>query len=477
MRAVICAAGLGSRWRDYLGTRKHLARVEGERLLDRTVRLLREHGVTDIWITNHHDYRYEVPGATCYEVAYTDHATTARKYTWPKWQNATEGDGRTLLMLGDVYYTDKTIAIMTTPTPGFHQYGRLAPSKVTGKPGAEMFGWQFGVENHHEFIEAIEAVDAAREQGVKTYVDWSTYAYMTGHPIDTPPDQIRDWGKHIEIEDDGTDDFDFPDDYERFMRVFLGRSSRRVKADDFGRDWFHARMTEIAHVHKMHRKLWEFCAIAQAYKDRIGSGGRCLGFGVGKEPLPAWFAAQGAEVVATDRPEQGVWLDRQHSSGFDELRRAGICEEDVFRRLATYQPVDMRHIDTSLRGFDFTWSASCFEHLGGVKAGLDFFLKQMQCLKPGGIAVHTTEYLWSGNDDTLDSPNLCFFRQRDLAELTERMAAQGDRLWPIDLVAGEGTADKYVDQPPYSAEPHLNLQMGPYKFTSVLLIGMRGYDR
>ena len=282
MRAVICAAGLGSRWHNYLGTRKHLARVEGERLLDRTVRLLRENGLTDIWITNHHDFRYEVPGATCYEVAYAEHATTARKYTWPKWLNGAEVDGRTLLMLGDVYYTDATIKTMITPTPGFHQYGRLAPSKTTGKPGAEMFGWQFGVENHHEFVEAIEAVDAARDRGIKTYVDWSTYAYMTGHPIDTPPDQIRDWGKHIEIPDDGTDDFDFPDDYERFMFQFLQRSCRRVHAVDFVQPWFLTRMREMSLAPKIHRKPWEHCSIAQAYKDRIGTGGRALGFGIGK---------------------------------------------------------------------------------------------------------------------------------------------------------------------------------------------------
>jgi hypothetical protein len=136
----------------------------------------------------------------------------------------------------------------------------------------------------------------------------------------------------------------------------------------------------------------------------------------------------------------------------------------------------MRNIDPTLRDFDFTWSASCFEHLGGIKSGIEFFLKQMQCLKPGGVAVHTTEYLTSGNEETLDSPNLCFFRQRDLLELTHRMAAQGDRLWGIDLTPGDWPHDKHVDQPPYGPEPHLNLQMGPFKFTSVLLIGMRGYD-
>jgi 2-polyprenyl-3-methyl-5-hydroxy-6-metoxy-1,4-benzoquinol methylase len=472
MRAVICAAGSGSRWRNYLGTRKHFARINGEALLLRAVRLLRQNNVHDITIYSNPDHPYVLPGVTCITGGFHANATTARKLTRSSWSTIDQ----TLLMLGDVYYTEETIATMTTPTPGFHQFGRLAPSKATGKPGAEMYGWQFGPENHEEFIAAIDAVDAARDRGIKTHVDWSTYAQMTGHNIDTPPDQIRDWGKHIEIPDDGTDDFDFPDDYERFMGTFFGRSARRVKVHDFNEPWFQERMVEIAHVRRMHRKLWEFVSIAQAYKDRIGSGGRCLGFGVGKEPLPAWFAAQGAEVVATDRPDKGVWLDRQHSAGFDELRREGICEEDVFQRLASYQPVDMRNISSDLRDFDFTWSASCFEHLGGIQAGIEFFLKQMHCLKRGGIAVHTTEYLTSSNEETLDSPNLCFFRQRDLLELMQRMATQGDRLWGIDLTPGTDPVDAHVDQHPFGAEPHLNLQMGTFKFTSVLLIGMRGYD-
>ena len=193
-------------------------------------------------------------------------------------------------------------------------------------------------------------------------------------------------------------------------------------------------------------------------------------------PPRKMMVAKRTEVVATDRPDKGVWLDRQHSAGFDELRREGICEEDVFQRRASYQPVDMRNISSDLSDFDFTWSASCFEHLAGVQAGLGFFLKQMQCLRPGGIAVHTTEYVWNDNERTLDTPNLCFFRQRDLLELTQRMAKQGDRLWGIDLTPGMSALDKHIDQPPYGPEPHLNLQMGPFKFTSVLLIGMRGCD-
>ncbi len=480
MRAVICAAGSGSRWNHYLGTRKHLAPIDGEPILHRTVRLLRECGITDIRLTYHPEHPYtDVPGVTHTKATFTPEATTARKMTWPWWADGGDGDGLTLLMLGDVFYTADAIRIMTTPIEGWHQFGRLRPSATTGKPGAEMYGWQFHARDHREFIAAIEAVDAARSQGVQTHVDWSLYSHMTGHDISTPPSEIRDWGRHVEIPDDGTDDFDFPDDYERFMFTFLLRSARRVWEADFHQPWFHARLEEMGLVHKLHRKPWEFAAIAQAVRDRYQTGRpglRAIGFGVGKEPLPAWLAAQGFDVVATDRPDPGVWLERQHSRGFDDLRRLAICPEETFRQRVTYEALDMNAIPEHHKQgqYDLTWSAGTFEHLGGIDQGLAFFREQMKCLRPGGIAIHTTEYNFADNVNTINSPDICVFRQRDLLALTHALQQQGDRLWPIDLRPGTTAADLHVDQHPYQQEPHLSMAIGPCAFTSVLLIAARG---
>ena len=335
--------------------------IDGERLLHRTVRLLREAGVTDIHLTYHPEHPYLIEGVQCHP-RYTKEATTARKLTLPFWSKIDEHGGRTLLMLGDVFYTPETIKTMTTPIDGWHQYGRLQSSQATGKPGAEMYGWQFRVQDYWEFVDAIDAVDAARAKGVQTHVDWSIYSQMTGHDISTPPSEIRDWGRHVEIPDDGTDDFDFPDDYERFMFTLLHRSSRRCVAAEFAQPWYQARLKELNLAPKMHRKPWEFAAIAQAFRDRL-PGTKALGFAVGKEPIPAWLANLGVDVVATDRPDPGLWITRQHSTGLDELRREGICDEEKFRQHVTFRPLDMRAIDEDLKQgqFDFTWSAGSFD--------------------------------------------------------------------------------------------------------------------
>lgn len=448
MRVIICAAGDGTRWNNYLGRRKHEIEVGGETLLTRTVRMLHERGLTEVVITCRSEFVYQVPGAVSVVVPTVSDNNSSRLHTRPFWPD----DGRVLVLFGDVFLTDAALDIMTRPHDGLVDFARTSASRATGKPGPEPFGFQFGPEDHVRLADALGRVQGGW---------WKVPA---------------DWPR-IEIPDDGTDDFDFPDDFERFMQTFLFRGGRRCKQVDFEQPWFQARLRELARKNKLHRKPWEFAAIAQAIVDRGNwRGGKALGFAVGKEPLPAWLAAQGVAVTATDRPQAGVWLDRQHSAGLAELRQEGICDYRTFVESVTFRPVDMRTIPEDLKQgqFDITWSAGSFEHLGGVKPGLDFFCEQMKCLKQGGIAVHTTEYNINSNDATLDGKDLCLFRQRDLAELTHRLRAQGDRLWPIDLSGGTQPADLFVDKAPYQTEPHLNMELGGHAFTSVLLIAARG---
>ena len=47
---VIMAGGQEKRWRRYRGVHKHLIPIDGERILDRTVRLIRERTDADITI-------------------------------------------------------------------------------------------------------------------------------------------------------------------------------------------------------------------------------------------------------------------------------------------------------------------------------------------------------------------------------------------------------------------------------------------
>lgn len=256
-------------------------------------------------------------------------------------------------------------------------------------------------------------------------------------------------------------------------------SSTRVRAADYSGAWLPQRIREIAEPHRIHRKLWEFGIIQQVYLEQIGTGGSAIGFGCGREPIPAWLANRGCRVLASDQAVETaqVWTGSgQHSGGFADLPFRGICDEKQLHELVRFEAVDMREIPEPLRRgeFDFTWSAGSFEHVGGIQAGIDFFLQQMECLRPGGIAAHTTEFNFASNETTVESSNLVLFRRRDLERLARLVAAQGDELWPLDLQPGNHEADLYVDPFPYTGEYHLNLKINDHVSTSILLVARRG---
>ena len=230
----------------------------------------------------------------------------------------------------------------------------------------------------------------------------------------------------------------------------------------------------------LHRKQWEWVFILQALEERglLAPGRRGIGFGVGSEPLTALFARRGVEVVATDLDAdaavQAGWLNAdQHAAGLAALDRLGLCPADRFARLVSFRVEDMNAISPDLHGgFDFTWSSCCFEHLGSIEHGLRFVEESLRLLKPGGVAVHTTEFNLSSNTDTLSEGGCVLFRRRDIDRLARRLTAAGHRIC-LDYSEGDGPADRHVDVPPYDLSLHLRLLLDGFVSTSIGLIVQR----
>ncbi|MET0247948.1 MAG: hypothetical protein ABW182_14455 [Sphingomonas sp.] len=229
----------------------------------------------------------------------------------------------------------------------------------------------------------------------------------------------------------------------------------------------------IAEVPRMHRKQWEFCYILQvlARYGMLAPGLRGLGFGVGGEPLAAVFAARGASILATDlepqRAAEEGWVDTaQHASGKEALNDRGLCDPAAFDALVDFRFMDMNAIGSDLAGeFDFCWSACALEHLGSIRQGLEFIEHSVDCLKPGGLAVHTTEFNCESDDDTLDDASTVLFRKRDFLELANRLAAKGCHL-AFNFELGEQPLDKHIDVAPYSVDNHLKLRIDQWVTTS-----------
>ncbi|MBD3759395.1 class I SAM-dependent methyltransferase [Rhizorhabdus sp.] len=238
-------------------------------------------------------------------------------------------------------------------------------------------------------------------------------------------------------------------------------------------EWCH----RMANVPTRHRKQWEFVFILRAleYYGALAPGKRGLGFGVGIEPLSSIFAANGCEVVATDLAADDdraqVWNNTdQLGSNLRQIHNPHLCDEATFFERVRYRAVDMNAIPADLVDFDFTWSSCAYEHLGSIEAGLAFFENSVRCLKPGGIAVHTTELNLSSNGTTLDKGGTVIFRRRDFEALAERLIADGHEVMPITFDSGDSDLDRFIDLPPYSSDPHLKLQLLRWVSTSFGMI-------
>lgn len=249
--------------------------------------------------------------------------------------------------------------------------------------------------------------------------------------------------------------------------------SPRVRREDFDSLSFKERLKELGVDYKIHRKYWEWVTICQVYLNNVVDGG-VIGFGVGREPVACWMAAQKATVLATDQLDGKDWdKSDQHAKSRHSLYHPGVCSDLVFSQIG-FDFVDMNHMPLPQRAdsFDFAWSSGAFEHLGSIKRGLQFFLNQMKLLRPGGWCVHTTEYAFSG--DVLENNDIVLFRDEHLRQLKHSLEAQGDKLLPLSLHKGGMPDDDHVDAPPYVDEPHLSVLVGGYATTSIALIAQRG---
>jgi hypothetical protein len=230
---------------------------------------------------------------------------------------------------------------------------------------------------------------------------------------------------------------------------------------------------EIGQTPTFHRKQWEYVFILRALEQMgmLHPGRTGVGFGCGKEPLAAVMAKRGARVTCTDlRPDQ--YSDKYW--GTDSVRDyfyEGILPWPEFERLVDFREVDMNAIPDDLGSHDFIWSSCALEHLGSLRHGADFIVNANKCLRPGGVAVHTTEFNVNSNEDTFESPGLSIYRRRDILEIQSFLEHQGYFVLPVNFDVGDAPIDRHIDLPPYSRDKHLKLlHLDRYVVTSLALV-------
>lgn len=237
----------------------------------------------------------------------------------------------------------------------------------------------------------------------------------------------------------------------------VGLKSKLTTQSDMESSWVRYWCNRLRIKPIYHRKIWELCYVAQAVHEYCNAEANLagIGFGCGEEPLPSLFASLGHRITVTDlEPEkvQGLgWAETgQHTTGLDKVFFGDIVDKPTFVANVDLQYVDMNHIPDELSNrYDYCWSVCALEHLGSIANGLEFIKNSLKVLKPGGVAVHTTEYNYTNEPETLDHWNTVLFKREHFENLRHELAVKGYDVIEFDFDAGNGVLDRFIDIPPY----------------------------
>ncbi len=237
----------------------------------------------------------------------------------------------------------------------------------------------------------------------------------------------------------------------------LGLTSRPARQSDMEAPWSRHWCAELAITPIYHRKIWELAFLLQSVYDAgllQRSGVRALGFGCGEEPIASYLASRGIDVTVTDLAPERVarlgWAETgQHTSSLDKAFHPTLVGREQFDRHVSLRYVDMNDIPRDLRGYDLCWSICALEHLGTIRKGLDFVKNSVATLAPGGLSIHTTEFNYLSDDETIDDQPTVLFLRRHFEQLADELRRDGHFVAPLDFNVGDGVLDRFIDIPPY----------------------------
>jgi hypothetical protein len=253
--------------------------------------------------------------------------------------------------------------------------------------------------------------------------------------------------------------------------------SQNAVTTQFLEDNFFRWMVFLKENPRFHTKQWQYYAILECALEVSNSrtGNRAMGFGVGTEPLPAALAKIGFDVHATDYFDGDnalQWAQTgQMSSDILKLNDRRIIEDDEFLDRVRLSNLDMNEIPVLYNGtLDFVWSTCALGHIGGYENGLKFIRRSLDLLKPGGIAVHTTELDQSQEVTRFDHPGLSFYKLDDLNALIFEAQESGYLAQPVFIHPIAHFAEKYVAKEPWGKKPHIRIEIFNRELNSVALV-------
>ena len=210
MKYIIMCGGSYRRWK----TPRQLTVINGEPIVARTIRLLRENGATDIAISSNSSTfdKFGVPVLKHENTMVVSEALSVSGY----WVDAFyPTDEPTCYMLGDVVFSPEAIrTIVETETDDIEFFASAPPfAPEYKKPWAEPFA--FKVANTDHMKHAISLTKQYADQGLfnRPPIAWELWQVINASPLNH-----IDYSSYVAI-NDYTCDIDEPKDAEVIERV------------------------------------------------------------------------------------------------------------------------------------------------------------------------------------------------------------------------------------------------------------------
>ncbi len=210
--AIVLAAGEGKRWNNYTGVPKHLISIDGETLIERTVRQVQSYADKVYVVGSSSSSAYQLKNAELFisnqeYIPLEIHKFTSSRGLWSE---------QTLLLFGDVYYTDEAISIIAQETNDFMFLLRSDASSFTQKTHGEIYAFAFNESAHAQLNQALD--NLLNQQEVSHGGGWHLLKVLVGLNNKVHNKDYLTKGHFIEI-DDWTEDFDYPHDLDRWLEA------------------------------------------------------------------------------------------------------------------------------------------------------------------------------------------------------------------------------------------------------------------
>lgn len=207
-KVIIAAAGEGERWKNYFNVPKHLIEIEGEILLHRIYRQFKKY-TNDIVIIAK-DERYQIEGCNVEAPLSGEWLDFGKIYS----SNHLWSNDKTIIVFGDVYFTDDAVQIIMSNTDPYKFFLRKGGSKYSAKKHGEIFAFAFSGDMNEKIKQYINELVEKKQGGAGA---WRLYLHM--HNITHKRDHFKT-DAYVEI-NDWTDDFDYPRDLVMWKKMRL----------------------------------------------------------------------------------------------------------------------------------------------------------------------------------------------------------------------------------------------------------------